>query len=222
MLVIVTIASLSLASGLGIALWRTMRDARRRSDARVAALEAEILRDDLLLRQPVSQTASAAAAHMFEATDALPGLRPAASLVIAFLVLATTATLVVVLGHPSRSLGPSANRSPARALLPAREPLPLELVALDHEREGDRLIIRGVIRNPTTGASIDHLTAVVLLLNADGDVITRGRASVEADALLPGRETRFIVAVPNSGDVGRFRISFRTDDRVVPHVDRRT
>ena len=37
----------------------------------------------------------------------------------------------------------------------------------------------------------------------------------------PGGESRFVVSVPSAADVGRYRVSFRTDDRVVPHVDRR-
>jgi len=44
---------------------------------------------------------------------------------------------------------------------------------------------------------------------------------VESPALVPGGESRFIVSVPSAADVGRYRVSFRTDDRVVAHVDRR-
>ena len=31
----------------------------------------------------------------------------------------------------------------------------------------------------------------------------------------------FIVTVPHAGEVGRYRVSFRSDDRIVPHVDHR-
>jgi hypothetical protein len=47
---------------------------------------------------------------------------------------------------------------------------------------------------------------------------------VNAATLAPGMEAPFTVAVPASGDVIRYRISFRTTeptDRIVPHVDRR-
>ena len=33
----------------------------------------------------------------------------------------------------------------------AAESAPLELIALTHEREGDGIIVRGVVRNPSTG-----------------------------------------------------------------------
>jgi len=62
---------------------------------------------------------------------------------------------------------------------------------------------------------------VVFLFNRDGGFLTSGRATVESPSLVPGGETRFSVAVPAAGDVGRYRVSFRTDDRVVPHIDRR-
>jgi hypothetical protein len=37
----------------------------------------------------------------------------------------------------------------------------------------------------------------------------------------PGTESVFVVTVPGAADVGRYRVSFRSDDRIVPHVDRR-
>jgi hypothetical protein len=30
-----------------------------------------------------------------------------------------------------------------------------------------------------------------------------------------------VITIPGMADVGRYRVSFRTDDGVVPHVDRR-
>jgi hypothetical protein len=98
----------------------------------------------------------------------------------------------------------------------------LELVALEHERGADRLTIRGVVRNPAGGAAIDHLAAVVLLFDADGAFISSARAEVAAPTLGAGGETTFAVTVPNAAAAGRYRVSFRTEDRVVPHVDRRT
>ena len=44
---------------------------------------------------------------------------------------------------------------------------------------------------------------------------------VETPALGPGGEAAFVVTMPRAGDAGRYRVSFRTDDRVVSHVDRR-
>ena len=50
----------------------------------------------------------------------------------------------------------------------SRRPLaaaPLELIALGHERDADGLTVRGVLRNPSSGSEISHLTAVVLLFD---------------------------------------------------------
>jgi hypothetical protein len=97
----------------------------------------------------------------------------------------------------------------------------LQLVSLNHERADDRLTISGVVRNPPRGTQVDHLTAVVLLFNQQGGYLTSGRSPVESATLQPGAESKFVVTVPGASDVGKYRVSFRTDDRVVPHVDRR-
>jgi hypothetical protein len=103
----------------------------------------------------------------------------------------------------------------------AAMPEPIELIALGHEREGDRLVVRGIVRNPSSGAALDRVTAVVLLFKEDGGFLGSGRASVESPALGPGGETSFAVTVPGASNVGRYRVSFRTADRVVAHIDRR-
>src|SRR5438093_966441 len=96
------------------------------------------------------------------------------------------------------------------------------VVALGHQRDGDRLIVRGVIRNPSSGGRTDRLTAVVFLFDRDGGFVTSGRASIEPAVLPPGGESTFLVTVPGAADVGRYRVSFRSDSGIVPHVDRRT
>ena len=99
--------------------------------------------------------------------------------------------------------------------------LPLELVALGDERVGDQLTVRGVVRNPPSGTGVDGLTAVVLLFTPDGALLTTARAMLDAPALQPGRESAFVVTVPRALDAGRYRVSFRADDHVVPHRDLR-
>ena len=98
----------------------------------------------------------------------------------------------------------------------------LELVALGHERENDRLVVRGVIRNPVGGSPVNQLTAVVMLFNRDGGYLASGRAEVQPAHLEPGGETTFLVTVPGASDVGRYRVSFRADNQVIPHVDIRS
>ena len=98
----------------------------------------------------------------------------------------------------------------------------LQLLSLDHEQASDHLTVRGVVRNPPRGSEVDHLTAVVLLFNQQGGFLTQRRGRADRIATLqPGTEAKFVVTVPGAADVGKYRVSFRTDDRVVPHVDRR-
>jgi hypothetical protein len=62
----------------------------------------------------------------------------------------------------------------------------------------------------------------VLLFNREGSLIGTGRAEVSSPATEPSHERTFVVSVPAASDVGRYRVSFRTDDHVIPHVDKRT
>jgi len=69
---------------------------------------------------------------------------------------------------------------------------------------------------------MDRLTAVVALFNQDGNVVSTTRTAVASPALIPGGESTFSVTVPDAQDVARYRVSFRSDERVIAHVDRRT
>jgi hypothetical protein len=97
----------------------------------------------------------------------------------------------------------------------------LELLALGQERDGDRLTVRGVVRDPAAGAPVDRLAAVVFAFDRQGAFVTSGRALVDTPALGPGRESGFAVTVPGASAVTRYRVSFRTGERLVPHVDTR-
>ena len=113
----------------------------------------------------------------------------------------------------ARAAQPAPRRTRRRS--PRRTPPPLELVALGHERDGDQLTVRGVVRNPAGGAAMDRLTAVVLLFNRDGGFLASGRAAIDAPALGPAARSTFVVTVPGAATSARYRVSFRTDDRVV-------
>lgn len=98
---------------------------------------------------------------------------------------------------------------------------PLELVTLTYERGAGNLMIRGIVRNPANGAAADHVTAVVLLFDREGRDVATGRAAVDSTSLAPGAESAFAVSLPASPGVSRYRVSFRTDDHVISHVDKR-
>ena len=52
--------------------------------------------------------------------------------------------------------------------------------------------------------------------------LASGRAPLDFPLLQPGDESPFTVTVPNSPAIGRYRVTFRTESGVVPHVDRRS
>ncbi len=266
-LLAVTLLSAALAVVMSVIAWRVAREERRRAEARILALAAEIhdepatmpdliaaapirpaigiraepprrnpappqpapasvipfapatsVIDDLTLREaPVS--AVPVRGDLFAAPDqvAPSGVRFAAVAAISILAVGTAAALAVVLGTGPRT----APAKPVAAPTTEIDTLPLELVALGHDRDGDRLTVRGVVRNPAAGAPIDRLVAVVFVFNRDGGFVTSARAAVEVAALRPGSESPFVVTTAGTGDISRYRVSFRTDERVVPHIDKR-
>lgn len=98
---------------------------------------------------------------------------------------------------------------------------PLELVSLRHERKGAKLDVTGLIRNPAGGLAVDRLTAVVFLFDQQGGFLSSARADVDYRTLAPGDETPFVISLEAPSNVARYRVSFRTEAGVVPHIDRR-
>ena len=98
---------------------------------------------------------------------------------------------------------------------------PLELVSLSHQRQNEKLAVSGLVRNPVAGEPIQNLSAVVFLFDRMGTFVTSSRANVDFLKLGAGDESPFVVAIDAPPTVTRYRVSFRTDDGVIPHVDRR-
>jgi hypothetical protein len=219
---VVTSLSLVLAAAMAALAWRLAREERRRSEARVAALASDL---DLDLRP--SPTVAAAGSELFRVEErGRAGSRFAAVLAIGVFAVATALALIVLTSRAGNSVSESVA---AQARLPdaglttraAAESKPLELIALTHERDGDGIIVRGVVRNPTAGVDQRAVAAVVVAFTRDGGFLATGRSALAVPVLAPGSETSFVVSVPNANEVGRYRVSFRTAERVVPHVDRR-
>ncbi len=147
--------------------------------------------------------------------------RVAAAVCAAALIVAVVIGSLVMTSDrtPSASSRRASEARVAAAAAPAQ--IPLELIALGHEREADRLTVRGVVRGSAPAGERGPLTAVVLLFNREGGFIASGRAEVQPGATDPAGERTFVVTVPSAGDVGRYRVSFRSDDHIVPHVDKR-
>lgn len=99
---------------------------------------------------------------------------------------------------------------------------PLELVSLTHARQNSKLAVSGLVRNPASGKPIEHLSAVVFLFDRTGTFVTSSRANVDFLKLGAGDESPFVVSLDAPSTVARYRVSFRTDDGIVPHIDRRS
>jgi len=233
-LIVITLLSLAVAGTMGVVAWRVARDERRRSEARVAALAADIRSSDIrssdvdvdlpLATAVADATTSGSMFAYIQPATALPRL---ATVVLAgVLVVGAGAALLVALGRSGDVTAESASKPVASAAgsqsttpPPART---LELVALGHERDRDQLTVRGIVRNPVNGSPVNQLTAVVLVYDRNGGFLTTGRALVQVPNLGPGGESTFVMTIPGAADVGRYRVSFRSEDRVIPHVDIRS
>lgn len=228
-LLLVTLSSMMLAAIMSAIAWRLAVDEGRRSEARVAALAAEIHG----VSEPMTRLTARWPVHDLELrhaeatrspdlfTAARPGdprSRLVAVMVIGVFAFVSVAALSIVMSAGSRTAASPANRA-SHANPASQTSPPLELVALGHERDGDRLIVRGVVRNP--GPRVDGLAAVVFLFDRDGGFVANGRATIESGPLGRGAESTFVVTVTGANNVGRYRVSFRTGDRVVQHIDRR-
>jgi hypothetical protein len=100
---------------------------------------------------------------------------------------------------------------------------PLELLALDHQQNGQVLTITGRVRNPRGATVMPSPTATVFLFGADGSFLTSGRALLDVPTLTPGAEGGFAVSIPVNGTVARYRVSFRdSGNHPIAHVDHRS
>jgi len=250
LLVIITFASLAVAAGMSFVVLRMVREERQRSDARASALADLVAGDDpdrdaveppLTIRpvrrasQPVRRPAAPAVAPEPGADDrdlelhrdgsaaaglfVVPERRspwPGRAAIIGGLavVLACVALLLLPSRHGSAGTGQIASAAPT--------PAPLELLSLRHVQEGHNLTISGLVQNPRNGMPLSQVTATAFLFSADGSFLTSGRAPLDFTTLRAGDESPFVIKVPVTDAVARYRVSFRDETgRVIGHVDRR-
>jgi len=223
-LIIITVVSLVVAAAMSVVAWRITRDERRRSEARVSALAADIHGEG---PSPVHVSDS----FFAEERSRTPG-SPFRALAIGVLVVGTAIGLVVfasgsprssVAAAPTATTAAAPGNSAATAPKAPEAPVaaPLELIKLGHEREGDRLIVRGIVRYPT-GTDVANLVAIVSVFNHDGDIAASGQGLVAGTRPgAAGVESTFVVTVPGVRDVARYRVAFKSNERIVAHLDRR-
>jgi hypothetical protein len=137
---------------------------------------------------------------------------------LAAVVVAVSVVLASV--HSSATAGPTLN---PRQQQPAVGTSPLELVSLHHSQEPQRLVITGLVQNPRSGGALSHIVATAFVFGPDGAFLTSSRAPLDFTTLSPGDESGFVLNIPVTGSVARYRVGFRTEDgRVIEHVDKRT
>jgi hypothetical protein len=219
-LAVIMVLAVIWAATMTAVVWRLTQDERRRARARVAALASELYApsDHQNVVAPASD-----GTELFDQTPfAQSGSRLGPVLAIGVFALVTALALTVAASRGGQASSRDVERHATSSLENgATESVPLELIALRHERVADGITIRGVVRNPASGTEWHNLNAVVFLFDRDGSFLTSGRADLDAASLAPGKESNFTVTVPKAGDVGRYRVSFRAEDGIVAHRDRR-
>ncbi|HQZ39554.1 MAG TPA: hypothetical protein PLH72_10995 [Vicinamibacterales bacterium] len=241
LLIVVTVLSLVVALVMSVVAWRASTEERQRAAARVAALSAaagmaqpphaqpSAAADRIASRPwravpaPAQENASAlaigtaapavvlntgflgASAATLDAGSHQRGLAVAAAV---FAVLLGAFALVRVGGGNQ-----VANSVPAS--------VPLELLSLRHERDGANLLVTGLVRNPPSAPPVERVSAVVLLFDPQGAFVTSATAPIDFVRLASGEESPFVVRMQAPSSVARYRVSFRTENGTVTHVDRR-
>lgn len=243
----ITVVSLVVALVMSVAAWRLTRDEKRRSAARVAALSVAASATDeapnfgrldsfkaepakAAVEKPRAPWAPAPiAAEPAAADNAAPMATHASGFLGAApderdsgrrqrsLAVAAMALFVILSGGLLWIMSGPEGTS-AVAIGPNS---PLELVSLSHARQNDKLAVSGLVRNPVSGQPVERLSAVVFLFDRMGTFIASAKTNVDFLKLGAGDESPFVVSLEAPPTVARYRVSFRTDDGVVPHVDRR-
>ena len=223
-LVIVTVLSMGMAAALSVIVWRLLRDERRRSEARVAALRAAAAGPraygDLPLRTAAAEPVVTSALFVQAQRPSPWGNRLA---VIAGLALLGTAALLFAMTSNKAPTRPPASASNgAAAGAPAPAEAGLELLSLHDARQNGILTITGLVRNPRGSSPLSRVTVTAYTFDDKGAFLASGRALLDVTALAPGDDSPFVVTVPAGDAVARYRIGFRAEDgRVIGHVDRR-
>jgi hypothetical protein len=250
LLLVVTVISLGVALVMSAAAWRLTQEERRRSAARVAALSVAASDSEVppAVSDARVETQTPKAPWKGASFEAAEPVRPKPITVIApepevrderaanasgflgaapeardadgrqrSLAFAAVALFVVLSGGLAWMMSEPEGTT-AVAVGPNS---PLELMSLSHARQNEKLAVSGLVRNPATGKPVERLAAVVFLFDRMGTFVSSAKAEVDFLRLGAGDESPFVVSLTAPRDVARYRVSFRTDEGVVPHVDRR-
>lgn len=244
-LLTMTALSLAAAAGFGFLSWRVGREQRAREQARVAALATAMSPSPLrgrgtadspsVLRgfsevgarlgeafpseADAAETRLAVGSVFDRATEGLRGGPAMKAAVIG--AMAVTIVIGAMIGARMSDGAAGSPTPPRQESTATNAPAPLELMSMRHQRQGTTLTVSGLVRNPAQGTAMKGVTAVVFAFDRNGAFIASGRGELDFRALAPGDESPFVVNVPNVSDVARYRVTFRSGDAVVRHIDRR-
>jgi hypothetical protein len=240
-LVVITLVSLALASAMSLLTWRMVALDRRRESARVTALVDLAREDDDLLSGrdpgPEGPAASKPGAPSEEPQvsalflnagerESPAGRRLLAIVTVAAVMAIGVGALMFAGSEPTAGSATQAMTNGAAPADPAAvgtAGVPLELMSLRHDREGEKLTITGLVVNPRHGERVERASAVVFVFDQAGTFVASGRALIDYTRLDPGGESPFVVTVIAPGKIGKYRVGFRGQDgAVVSHVDRRS
>jgi hypothetical protein len=214
----ITLLSLVIAVTSGFFAWRSIRREHLRSDARVAWLGAAI--DEAASPRRVTDGAPALEYSVdFRSeveTTTLDGLAVDGSLRRRLITLVSGAS-VVVAAVVLIAMMSERREAPAQPVVPAQSES-LELLSLQAARDGSSLAVTGLVRSRAE-EPLTAVTAVVSAIDAKGRPV--GRGTVPLAAILPQKESRFIVTITDVSEAARYRVSFRGATGVIRHVDRR-
>ncbi len=236
----VTLLALLMTIAMGVVTWRLVREERRRSAARLAALAATLGQRESSASQPSSpashHTGPAVAVDVVIASpiqtveDAPSGQPPLSTESVTDLFSMSTgptegwgrrlagvgvagALLAVLVSVAIFSVSTGSENAEA-----AKDPV--ELLSLAHDQQDGMLAISGTVRDLTDRSDAGTLSVLAMAFDDEGQMVASGRAPIEKPALSVGGESSFVVSIP-AEQASRYRISFLVDDTTVPHLDRR-
>jgi hypothetical protein len=221
---ILTIVSVLAAIGFAWLAWRSRQEERRRSKARVAALSAAIDAVESASSDPPPRQAAVAVSSLFAPEPSAAAQGGPVIAVAVGVAMAVALIVVVAMSNRGTTAGAPAEIAPLAAQAPpaaAAQAAPLELISMRHERNGDAFKVSGLVRNPRRGGTMTRVTAVVFAFDRAGAFVASGSAGLDFTSIEPGDESPFVVTIPGVSDIGKYRVSFRTEAGVVRHVDRR-
>jgi hypothetical protein len=207
---VISITAVAVALVAAAYAWHVASEDRLRSEARVTALAAAI--------DGTGDSDNGAAMFARAPRAGLQG-RPLVKVGVGFAMAVVVIVLVAMSGERHKNSVVDAGAPPPQAHL-SESSQSLELLSMRHARSNDSLTVTGLVRN-RGGAAHTPIVAVVFVFDRDGGFVASGRAPLEFGAIANGDESPFRVTIPDVKDVGRYRVSFRTEAGIVPHVDRR-